>query len=76
MLMIDLRGEKFGRLRVLELDDEPKQRQHCEWQCVCSCHRVVSVRSDKLRSGRIKSCNCAQHLKRSVEPSAEYTAGA
>jgi hypothetical protein len=34
MLMIDLRGEKFGRLRVLELDDAPKQRQHCEWLCV------------------------------------------
>jgi hypothetical protein len=62
--MIDLRGEQFGRLYVLELDDEPSQREHCEWICVCLCGRICCVRSDKLRGLRVRSCGCDPYYRK------------
>lgn len=44
-------GEKFGRLTVV---DREKDRAVCR----CDCGATHSVRMDKLREGKIKSCGC------------------
>lgn len=54
---IDLAGQQFGRLKVIEFagtDNDGKAL----WKCVCSCGNEKIVRSYHLRSGKIKSCGC------------------
>lgn len=54
--IVDLTGEKFGRLTVIGLDDKPGRKTY--WICQCECGNVKSVRSDSLKQGVIKSCGC------------------
>lgn len=61
--MLDLTGERFGRLTVLSRNYE-KQRQikgnRSHWNCVCSCGNTVVVSADNLRRGLSTSCGCYQ----------------
>lgn len=53
---IDLTGQKFGRLLVLE---KAKIRQgHTHWRCLCDCGNETFVESYQLKSGTTKSCGC------------------
>ena len=56
---IDLTGQKFGRLTVLERVNI-KAHKYASWLCKCSCGKVKVVRSCHLRSGVIVSCGCYQ----------------
>lgn len=57
--IIDLTNEKFDRLTVINLDEEKsKNMKRKYWFCRCICGNIVSVASDKLRSGRTTSCGC------------------
>lgn len=63
--LIDLVGQKFGELTVLERDfqEEEKRKQtskkvHPIWKCQCSCGNITSVFGSHLKSGNIKSCGC------------------
>lgn len=56
---IDLTGQTFGKLTVLERVENDRHGNAC-WLCQCNCvdkNRVI-VGSDKLRSGDTKSCGC------------------
>lgn len=53
---IDLTGQKFGRLTVLE--PLPTYKGKVWWKCRCDCGVVKNVESQPLRSGRTKSCGC------------------
>lgn len=57
--LIDLTGERFGRLTVLRKDASAKNGK-VKWLCCCACGKRVSVLSDSLRGGKTKSCGCAQ----------------
>ena len=54
---LDLKGERFGRLVVLE-DAGNNQHSQSTWRCRCDCgtEKVVSVNS--LRTGSTRSCGC------------------
>lgn len=53
--LIDLTGQKFGRLTVIELEG---RGDHCTWwKCLCECGKQLRVRSHLLRAGS-KSCGC------------------
>lgn len=54
---IDLVGQKFGKLTVLEFDGKSKWNR-IRFKCQCDCGVIVSVQSNHLISGRIKSCGC------------------
>ena len=56
---IDLTGQVFGRLTVLERVKLPTS-EYVVWLCKCSCGRMTKVRSYHLRKGRIVSCGCYQ----------------
>jgi len=57
--IIDLTGQRFGRLTVIEFAKKTKDRQFM-WKCKCDCGNEVDVRGYSLRSGKTKSCGCLQ----------------
>lgn len=56
--MIDLTGQRFGRLTVLERDKSTESSNRTLWKCVCDCGTMKSVSSHALRYGLTKSCGC------------------
>lgn len=57
----DLTGQKFGRLTVIEIDQDITKTKHLYyWRCKCDCGKIVSVRSSSLTQGVSKSCGCLQ----------------
>lgn len=59
-ITIDLTGQRFGRLTVLEKVDYKDTPQKCEakWRCQCDCGNIVEVRGTSLRKGATQSCGC------------------
>lgn len=54
---IDIIGEKYGKLTVLFLLQERKNKQKV-WHCKCDCGNEIDVVQSALRSGNTKSCGC------------------
>lgn len=59
MLMIDITGQKFGRLSVVSRDQTAKRGEVC-WFCLCECGKHSIVRGYQLGSGGTKSCGCVK----------------
>jgi len=56
---IDLTGQKFGRLTVIERAGT--HNGHAVWKCVCACgNQITALSSELRRKGRngVKSCGC------------------
>lgn len=56
--LINLKGRKFGRLKVLRRDRNPIESTGAYWICACLCGNKKSVRGSNLLSGAIRSCGC------------------
>ena len=54
--IIDLTGQKFGRLFAIKLIG--RKKRHTYWQCKCDCGEELIVNSNNLRNGHTKSCGC------------------
>lgn len=58
--LIDITGQKFGRLTILShynfTDEKGYRRSY--WICKCDCGNEYHTQSNPLRTGRIKSCGC------------------
>lgn len=52
----NLAGHVFGRLSVLSA--APKKGTKSAWHCECQCGQSCDVATDKLVSGRTRSCGC------------------
>ena len=71
----DLRGKKFGKLTVIELDyerreeDKVKQKEgkikllHWYWKCKCECGNYTSSSQSNLKRGRTTNCGCSNKNK-------------
>lgn len=55
--MVDLAGQRFGRLTAIRPIEERKAGR-IVWECVCECGNTAYVSADSLRSGDTKSCGC------------------
>jgi hypothetical protein len=55
---LDLTGQVFGKLTVLEQSENKGART--AWRCRCDCGRIVTVVTTSLRSGNTKSCGCVR----------------
>ncbi|WP_424667281.1 hypothetical protein [Candidatus Binatus sp.] len=55
--LIDLTGQRFGRLVVLRRDGSDA-KGGALWVCCCDCGTETTVRGYHLRSGHSKSCGC------------------
>ena len=59
--LIDLTGQKFGKLTVLEQAEtriRPNGYTVCYWKCVCECGTEKEVDGASLRNGTTLSCGC------------------
>ena len=56
--LIDLTGQKFGRLTVLKRDETVSSKKGAYWICQCECGNVKSIKSCNLRNGLTQSCGC------------------
>ena len=56
--LIDLTGQRFGKLVVVEFSKIDKKSRQAVWACKCDCGKYVEVLSFRLRDGRTKSCGC------------------
>ena len=65
--LIDLTGQRFGRLVVLERTGTYKGSDGSGsspiWKCQCDCGEVVEVIGRNLRHGGTKSCGCIRRDK-------------
>jgi hypothetical protein len=52
---IDLAGQKFGKLMVIE---EAYRKKNVYWKCLCDCGTETIVIGSGLRNGHTTSCGC------------------
>lgn len=56
MQVVDLVGQRFGRLVVLEYLG--RERGQTWWLCQCDCGKIIKTASTRLKNGQTKSCGC------------------
>lgn len=59
--LIDLTGQKFGRLTVIKRAKNKIKRNgkhEVMWECLCDCGNTKIVSRNSLRSSAIRSCGC------------------
>ena len=54
---LNLEGVVFGRLTAIKPAGANKQG-NMMWECICSCGNTCIVNSQRLKSGKTKSCGC------------------
>ena len=54
---IDLTGQRFGNLTVLERMPETQDR-YCLWRCRCDCGGEILVNTKRLKRGTVTNCGC------------------
>ena len=57
--ILDLTGQRFGRLTALERLDEKSGKSYL-WRCRCDCGRELKVRATALTTGNTTICGCAR----------------
>lgn len=56
---IDLTGQTFGKLKVLELHEEKTEEKGMSiWKCLCECGNISFVRTADLKNKNTQSCGC------------------
>lgn len=55
-LHLQLLGQKFGKLTVLE--ELPAKNQQSYWRCQCDCGNIIETYGTYLNTGIVLSCGC------------------
>ena len=63
--VIDLIGQRFGKLIVLEKSGTKNGR--AIWKCKCDCGNYTEVTTALLRNGSVSSCGCLAKLNRCID---------
>ena len=63
--IIDLIGQRFGRLVALAREDTLKPGD-TRWRCKCDCGNKIVTTTGRLRNGTCKSCGCL-HIEKARE---------
>lgn len=53
-----IKGQKFGKLTVLELIKSDPNKSKRLWKCLCDCGKEYICKEDRLANGHTKSCGC------------------
>ncbi|WP_412989927.1 AP2 domain-containing protein [Pediococcus siamensis] len=63
--LIDLTGQRFGRLVVMRRTGTAKNR-NAKWLCQCDCGNQTVVDGYRLRNGMTRSCGCLRREKSKI----------
>lgn len=61
---IDLTGQTFGELSVIQLSNKRGKDGTRLWECQCSCKNIIYLHGYSLLHGHYKSCGCKRIAKR------------
>ena len=64
--LIDLTGQKFGRLTVINKSEKRNASGQVYWNCLCDCGKECTICGTSLRIGKTKSCGC-YNLEKTAE---------
>lgn len=70
--LIDITGQKFNYLTVLERDGTINKK--VTWKCQCDCGKIIIAKGDSLKRGVIKSCGCKNKIDITNEKFGKLTA--
>jgi hypothetical protein len=59
----EIKGKRYGKLKVIEFSDMHKT--HAYWTCKCDCGNQIRARASHLFTGNIKSCGCYNRARAS-----------
>ena len=59
--LVDLTGQRFGRLVVIQRADNDKYGK-ARWLCLCDCGNQKVILGGSLRKGSTKSCGCRERM--------------
>lgn len=59
--MLDLTGQRFGKLVCIRPCEEKDHRGNTQWICQCDCGTTCTATLHEMRSGYKKSCGCLSH---------------
>lgn len=65
-MRLDLTGQTFGRLVALRPILPNVKGGNLWWQCRCDCGTETAVPTNRLRSGKTRSCGCLQRESRRI----------
>lgn len=63
---IDLTGQRFGMLRVLEPAHNHK-KHGWYWKCLCDCGKTTVVVNCDIRNGHTKTCGCSHKRTQRID---------
>lgn len=58
---LDLLGQKFGKLTVIEFSH--RNNRHLYWSALCECGKKTIQCTTNLRQGKVISCGCQRNQK-------------
>lgn len=64
-MRIDLTGQHFGNLTVIEYGGQGSR--NTIWKCRCDCGTECTATSHDLTSGHKKSCGCRKHKTHAID---------
>jgi hypothetical protein len=62
--LINLIGNKYGRLTVVEISKKVSANGRSYWVCKCDCGNTTIVRGSHLKNGSVQSCGCYSDERR------------
>jgi len=80
MAKMDLTGDTYNNLTVLQFSHRTPKNSMAHYKCKCKCGNVVTVSHGHLRSGHTKSCGCikaetVEKLRQRAKETAKYFVG-
>lgn len=60
---LDLTGQKFHRLTVIDRAGSVPNGGGARWRCICECGTETFARAGDLRGGAHRSCGCLREQK-------------
>lgn len=69
MALIDITGQTFGYLTVIERAKKPEgvKNRNAYWKCKCKCGNIEDVISSRLKIGEKQCCNNCSKEKRKIQ---------
>ena len=66
-MKIDLTGQKFHRLQVVQKSEQQSKADAVLWDCICDCGSKTTATTAQLRSGHKKSCGCIKRASKAED---------